>query len=597
VRERDRAPDEHPRLPPVSQESSVRIFRFGPALIRRPAFTGGDVLVLLTIASVLYAGVRLGWNAPEVIRGPEISLDPASLPWYALLSTRRMAMAYVISLVFSVWYGYTTARSRTAERVLLSLLDVLQSVPILSFLPVVLLGLSAILPQRLAVELSAVVLIFTSQAWNMAFSVHQSMTTIPRELRETASIFRLGPWLRFRSLEMPFGAIGLIWNSMMSWAGGWFFLMAAEIFTVGARDFRLPGLGAYLQTAADAGDVPAVLAGVAALVSTIVILDQLVWRPLLVWADKFKLETVEGEERPGSWAYDLLSRSWLVRRFIAPAASALAERIDEWMIARRLANDAHEGSPSAARTRRWLFYTAAAVGLALVIAACVRAAETLSALSSDGWARIGAGLIATFGRVSAALLLAFLWTVPVGVAIATNRRLAIIMQPIIQVVASVPATALFPIFLSLLLHLPGGLNVAAVALMLTGTQWYLLFNVIAGAAAIPQDLRYTTDLLRLARWDRWRTLVLPALFPFLVTGAITAGGGAWNASIIAEYVQFGGQTHSTLGVGSLISEATGRGDYPMLLAATLAMIVAVVLLNRFLWGRLYRLAEERYRME
>jgi NitT/TauT family transport system permease protein len=575
----------------------MRQFRFSPALPQTPPFTIGDGLIVLGIATLLYGGVRLAFDAPAVIRGPDISLSPLALPWYALLSVGRMAAAYVLSMLFSLFYGYAAARNRTARTVLMPLLDVMQSVPILSFLPVVLLSLTAILPQSFAAELAAIVLIFTSQAWNMTFSFYQSMTTVPGELQEAAAIFRFNPWARFKTVELPFAALGLLWNSMMSWSGGWFFLMAAEIFHVGARDFRLPGLGSYLQTAANRGDLPAVLWGIGTLVLVIVLLDQLVWRPLTAWTDKFKLEMVEGDEPPTSWFLDMFSRAWLVKQFRKRVWRPFMEQIDS-----RLQRPFHgdiilpERASGNGRPSRTLIAVTAAFGL-LVSYGGYRAALLLTTLPASIWAQLGIGLGATFVRVGVSLMIALLWTIPLGVAIGTNRRLATILQPIVQVVAAIPATALFPVVLLALLQAPGGLNIAAIALMLMGTQWYLLFNVIAGAAAIPQDLRDTTELLRLSRFDRWRTLVLPALFPYIITGAITAGGGAWNASIVAEHVEFGGQTHATSGVGALIAQATAEGGYPQLLAATLTLVITVIAVNRGFWLRLYRLAEERYRME
>ncbi|MBI3361161.1 MAG: ABC transporter permease subunit [Chloroflexi bacterium] len=572
-------------------------FRFSPALPQTPAFTLGDALVLIALAALLYVGATLALYAPAIIAGPDITLSFSALPWYTLLSVGRMAAAYALSLVFSLIYGYAAARNRTASRVLMPLLDVLQSIPILSFLPVVLLSLSALLPQRLAGELAAIVLIFTSQAWNMTFSFYQSMTTIPAELREAAAIFRFDPWLRFKTLELPFAALGLIWNSMMSWAGGWFFLMAAEIFTVGSRDFRLPGLGAYLQTAANKGNLPAVLAGVATLVLTIVLFDQLVWRPVLAWSDKFKLEMVAGDEPPESRLFDVLARSWLLEQF----GRRVWQPFTEWLDGR--ARDAvgfHADLPGIVEAEGRPSLPAIVTGIAFGLAAAYglfRVVGLLAAMTLPEWTELGVGVVATFGRVAVSLAIAMLWTIPVGVAIGTNRKLATLLQPVVQVVASIPATALFPVFLLALLHLPGGLNLAAILLMLMGTQWYLLFNIIAGASAIPQDLRFTTDLLRLSRWERWRTLILPALFPYIVTGGITASGGAWNASIVAEHVVFGGQTHATLGVGAVIAHATSTANYDQLLAGTLALILTVVLINRTFWRRLYRLAEERYRME
>lgn len=570
-----------------------RMTVFGSVSPQRP-FRAGDVIALLIVLGVLYVGVRLAFNAPEVITGPAISLAPRALPWYAVLSLGRMAAAYALSLLFTLVYGRIAAYNPRAELVMMPLLDVLQSVPILSFLPVVLLSLSAILPENIAAELAAIVLIFTSQVWNLTFAWFQSLTTIPKELREASSIFRLNGWLQFKTLELPFAAISLVWNSMMSWAGGWFFLMAAEIFTVGQRDFRLPGLGAYLHEAASQNDLTAIAWGVGALVTVIVLLDQLVWRPLLAWSDRFKMEMVEDSAPPTAWFYDLWRTArlanWLSDRLVAP----LVEGVDGRLVQRFPMKTA-----VAPAENRWSWpqIGLAVLGGGALLFGGYRAGSLLLTVPLAQWQEIGLGLGATLLRVSVALLIALAWTIPVGVVIGTNRRLAAVFQPLTQIAASVPATALFPVLLLFVLALPAGLNIAAVLLMLMGTQWYLLFNVIAGASAIPQDLKYTTSLLQLSRRERWRTLVLPAIFPYLVTGAITASGGAWNASIVAEYVEFGGQTLQATGLGAIISDATAQGDYALLLAATLSMVAAVVLINRMLWRRLYRLAEEKYRME
>jgi len=558
------------------------------------SLTWGDAVVLVGVTALMAAGLRLALAGPHEVAGPAISLAPAVLPWYALLSLRRMAAAYVLSVVFTLIYGYIAAYNRRAERVLLPLLDVLQSVPILSFLPVVLLSLSTLLPARLAAELTSVVLIFTSQAWNLTFGWYQSLTTIPKELQEAAAVFRFNRWMRLRNLELPFGALSFLWNSMMSWAGGWFFLMAAEIFTVGPRDFRLPGLGAYLQEAASQGHVPALIWGIGTLVLMIALLDQLVWRPLLAWGHRFKLEMVEGDTPPGSWFYEVLRGSFLVQWLAWVYRQGLLERLDAWLQERLAPMEMAEAKDERGPWLGWLL----GMGLALALGyGAWRAAEMLWRVPGAQWAQIGLGVGATFLRVAISLLVALGWTLPVGVLIGTNIRVAAWLQPLVQIAAAVPATALFPVLLLLVLRLPGGLNLAAGLLMLTGSQWYLLFNIIAGASAIPQDLKYTTSLLQLTWGQRWRTLILPALFPYVVTGAITASGGAWNASIVAEYAEFGGHTHRTLGIGALIAGSTAEGNYPLLLAATLAMILTVVLLNRLIWRRLYRVAETVYRME
>lgn len=557
------------------------------------SFTWGDVIVILLMSVLLYGGARLAFDSPPIVEGPQISLSPSALPWYTLLSVGRMLAAYILSLLFTLTYGRAAAYNRRAESILMPLLDVLQSVPILSFLPIVLLGLSAILPQRVAAELASVVLIFTSQAWNMTFGWYQSLTTTPKELREASSIFRLNTWLRFKRLELPFGMIGLIWNSVMSWAGGWFFLMAAEIFTVGSKDFRLPGLGAYLQEAANQGDFKSIAFGLAALILTIVSLDQFIWRPLLAWSDRFKVEMVESDQPPTSWFYDLIHTSRLflwTRSFFG----SLNEQFDQWMIRHAPMRSDVSEDDMGPNWKRVVFYLV--IGIILIYG-MYRAILMLISVPQPQWTQIGIGVVATFLRVSVSLVIALLWTIPVGVAIGTNRRVATLLQPIVQVTAAVPATAIFPILLLFFINMAGGLNIAAVFLMLMGTQWYLLFNIIAGASAIPQDLKYTSSLLQLSRWETWRTLILPALFPYIITGAITASGGAWNASIVAEFVHFGGKTLFATGIGSLISQATAKGDYPLLLASTLSMIVTVVLVNRLFWRRLYKTAEDKYRME
>jgi NitT/TauT family transport system permease protein len=559
-----------------------------------PLLTWGDGLALAGMAAVLYVGVRLAFNAPTEVRGPAISLSPQALPWYTALSLSRMVAAYILSMLFTLIYGRAAAFNPRAERILMPLLDVLQSVPILSFLPIVLLGLSAFLPQGIAAELASIVLIFTSQAWNLTFAWYQSLTTIPKELREASAIFRLNAWLRFKDLEFPFATISLVWNSMMSWAGGWFFLMAAEIFTVGQRDFRLPGLGAYLQAAANQGDFRAIAWGVGTLVLVILALDQLVWRPLLAWSERFKVEMVESDTVTSAWFYDLIRSTAILHFTQEKIAQPLQEKLDTWLLRRFPGGQAADGVSTG---RSWLAYAfggAVALGLLYAIS---QAGRLLVQVPAGSWVAIGLGLAATLGRVSAALAIALAWTIPVGVAIGTSRRLAALLQPIVQVTASVPATALFPVFLLFVLQLPQGLNLAAILLMLLGTQWYLLFNIIAGASAIPQDLKYTTTLLHLGGWGRWRTLILPALFPYLITGAITASGGAWNASIVAEQVTFAGKTLRTIGIGAQISQATATGNYPLLLAATLSLVLAVILINRLFWRRLYQLAEDRYRME
>jgi NitT/TauT family transport system permease protein len=532
---------------------------------------------------------------PEV----EIDLSPSALPGYAGLSTLRMALAYLLSLTFSLVYGRLAASGRLTERVLVPTLDILQSIPILSFLPGVVLGLVALFPNsNLGLELAAILLIFTSQSWNMTFSVYQSVRTIPEELREVAFLSRLNAWQRFTRLELPFGMIPLVWNSMMSWAGGWFFLMAAEQFTLGEKGFQLPGLGSYLRTAADAGDVGALALGLGTLITVILLLDQLLWRPLIAWADRFKVEQTAGGQAPSSFVLAMLRRSvlltWLARHVLRPTGYWVDRLMSRLLPASPATLAKARQSFSARRGVAVLVVLGLLIGIGWGVAA---AGQLLAQVTPEAWSAIAAGTGATFLRVGAALAIGAAWTVPLGVAIGLNPRWAQPAQPLVQLVASIPATALFPVLLLLLLGLPGSLNLAAIALMLLGTQWYLLFNVIAGAMAIPNDLREAARVYRLTGWRRWRLLILPGIFPSLVTGMITASGGAWNASIVSEYVSFNQQTFQTVGLGAVIARSAETGDFAVLLAATLTMAAVVVMVNRLLWRRLYRLAEQRFRLE
>ncbi len=566
-----------------------------------------DAAVVLAVVAAMYGVVVAAsrWVAP-MAPSAHIDLSPRALPLYAGLSTMRMAIAYLLSLVFSVVYARIAIASRAAERVMVPLLDILQSVPILSFLPGVVLGLVALFPRsNVGLELAAIVLIFTSQVWNMAFCFHQSLLTVPKELREAAAIYRLSFWQRFTRLELPFGAIALIWNSMMSWAGGWFFLMAAEQFTLGPHSFQLPGLGSYLQTAANAGDIGALLLGLGALVVVIVLLDLLLWRPLIAWADRFKLDQTASAEAPTSAILVALRRSallaWVGDRAIGPAAAWL-----DRMLSGISSADAPPKSAWRADAGRGLWVRRGVQGVALIAVSSsivwgvLASGRMLSQLSLADWGTVLVSDAATLLRTGCALALGVAWTVPVGVLIGMHPRWAQRMQPLVQMVASIPATALFPALLLVLLALPGGLNLAAVALMLLGTQWYVLFNVIAGASAVPSDLCEAADIYKLRGWRRWRYLILPAIFPYLVTGMLTATGGAWNASIVSEYVSFNHHIYSTVGLGALIassaSSGTARG-FALLLAATLTMAATVVLLNRLIWRRLYRQAEQRFRLD
>jgi len=560
-----------------------------PSLLR-------DLPIFLAAFSVFYAFLVMArhWFAPASSQ-TEIELRPGALLEYAMFSVMRIAIAYVISLVFSVAYGYVAAYNAKAERVMIPLLDTLQSIPVLSFLPGVMLAMVALFPSRqFGIELGSILLIFSGQAWNMAFSFYSSLKSIPREMHEAAEVYRWSPWQKLVQMELPFAAIGLVWNSMISVASAWFYLIACEMFVSKNRDFRLPGLGSYLQTAANVADTRAIVWGLVVMIGVIVAMDQLIWRPIIAWAEKFKFEQVEGARAQRSPVLDLLRSSRLVprmgRMFITPTRERLDLRFARTWIHRRV-----DGSPS--QSARWLSYT---IGIAVLIGiayGAVKMAGLAAMVTRSELRSIFVGGGATFLRVELTLLLAALWTIPAGVAIGMNAKLSAALQPIVQVVASVPATALFPIIVLLLTRIGGGLAVGSIVLMLLGTQWYILFNVIAGAIALPTDLKEVCGVFQFGRWERWRQLFLPGIFPYLITGFVTASGGAWNASILAEYFHLNGRTFSTTGLGAVVSDAADKGNYPVLLVATMLMALIVLTINRLVWRRLYTLASTRFRLE
>jgi NitT/TauT family transport system permease protein len=552
-----------------------------------------DLLVFAAVISAFYGVIAiarywLGAATPTM----QISLSPWSLPRYAFYSVVRIGLAYLLSLFFAVGYGYIAAYNKTLQPLMVAVLDVLQSIPVLSFLPGVMLAMVSLIPgQQLGLELGSIILIFTGQVWNMAFSFYSSLRSIPRELIEASSICGFSKWQRFFDLELPFGAIGLIWNSIVSVAGGWFFLMACEMFVLGKRDFRLPGLGSYLQTAAGAGDTVSMLWGVAAMIGVVLLIDQLVWRPAIAWSDKFRFEQVESSHAPTSPILHLLRNSHAIQSFNEKTLHPLAEKLDLYFARRK-----GRASKHAPAIPKPALIAGSVAALAAVGYGIIQVVLLLRGIDRHDVNAVLIGAGATFLRVNVSLLLAAAWTIPAGVAIGFHPRLARIAQPFTQIAASVPATALFPVLLLAIVNLGGGLGVGSVLLMLLGTQWYILFNVIAGATAIPGEFKEVADLFHFSRLDRWRTVILPGIFPYLVTGMVTASGGAWNASIVAEYFHFRDRVMSTTGLGAQISAATDAGRFNELLLATMVMATLVVCTNRLVWRPLYRLAETRYRL-
>jgi NitT/TauT family transport system permease protein len=529
----------------------------------------------------------------------EISHSIGALPLYASYSAVRMGIAYLLSVAFAVAYGYIAAYNPRVEAWMISVLDILQSIPVLSFLPPVVLAMMSLVPgHQLGIELAVILLIFTGQVWNLAFSFYSSLKTIPKEMIEASRIFRYSAWQRFWQLEMPYAAIGLVWNSIVSVAGGWFALMLCETFTMGTRSFQLPGIGSYIKSAADSGDVSALVSGIGAIVLIVVATDQLIWRPMIAWSDKFKFEQVEAADRVTSPILELLRRSTLFNSIPGRIAARIEEPIYARLSHAPSARVVHPiDDDGAIRKPSPLFWTLA---VALACAVGWGALQAVLMLRTVTWPDLrllleGAG--ATFLRVNASLILSALWTVPVGVAIGFSPRLSRVVQPLAQVLASVPASAFYPVLLIALVQIGQGVGIGSMALMLLGTQWYILFNVIAGAMSIPSDLREVSSLYHFTRWQRWTKLILPGIFPYLLTGMVTASGGAWNASVMAEYAQVKGHTLQTIGLGAQISSATDAGRFPIILLATILISIMVVTMNRLVWRRLYRLAETRYKLE
>ncbi len=559
-----------------------------------------DVTVAAGLLAGFYAILWVGkfWFSgavPEV----EIYRSPSHLPAYAFYSTVRIFVAYLLSLIFAIVYGYIAAYNRRVEGLMIATLDILQSIPVLSFLPAVMLAMMSLFPSRqLGIEMGAILLIFTGEVWNIAFSFYSSLKSIPRELQEACTINRFSAMQRLFQLELPYATIGLVWNSMVSVASGWFFLMVCEMFPVGTRNFRLPGLGSYLQTAASNGDYQAMIYGLITMLLIVVLTDQLLWRPIIAWSDKFKFENVESADRVTSPILHMLRNSNVLGIIQRHTLTPLGELTYQG-IARRNERKISPGDPREGTSRRnqAIF---AIVGLAALVAislAAFHALVLLRQIHGHEFVSLLEGAATTFLRVNVSLLLASAWTIPVGVMIGFNPRLANITQPLAQIAASFPATALFPVILVALMRLGLGLGVGSIALMMLGTQWYILFNVIAGAMAIPSDLIEVSDLFHFRSLQRWTTLILPGIFPFLITGLVTASGGAWNASIVAEYFQLKNKTLMTQGLGAQISEASNQGNFPTLLMATIIMALMVVTINRLVWRRLYKLAETKYRLD
>ena len=575
---------------------------FQPAPLRRLGLP--DVAILCLMGGVIATVVAFlrEFEAP-LRQAVQIDLRPTALVRYTLYSLTRGVLALLVSYGFALVFGWTAARSRAAERLLLPLLDILQSIPVLGFLPGFVLGLMALFPTRnVGLELAAILMIFTAQAWNLALSFYNSLKSIPEPLRDACRIAGWGPARTFRQCELPAAAQGLVWNGMLSMAGGWFFLMVNEAFRLGDRDYRLPGVGSYMSVALDQGNVSAMVLAIVAMTVMIVCVDQLLWRPLVVWVEKFRLdETTGGDSAASSWVLDFLRRARLPRRVAVfrRRAYRTARRAT-----RRLEGPLRAATPVILRGPRVAFEhpVARRLARALLVAAIAAGAAAglwqigrlLGQLGWAEWRQLVSSAALTFFRVMGAVLLATAWALPAGVVIGRSPRLARALQPVIQVVASFPAPMLFPVVVLLFERIGVGLGLGAVALMVLAGQWYVLFNVISAVAAIPEQLKDAATVFRLPTVARWRTLYLPAAFPALVTGWVTAAGGAWNGSIVAEYIEAGGGLRETKGLGSLISEATAHANFPLLAGGIALMSLVVVGWNRVVWRSLMVWAQTRF---
>lgn len=553
-----------------------------------------DLLLIAAAFGMLYGLILVGreWTA---IQRPqlEINLSLLALPKYTFFSMMRGIAAYMLSIAFTLVYAFWAAKDERAEKLLIPLLDILQSIPVLTFLMPLLLVMVALFPHsNTGLEITAILTIFTGQVWNMTFSLYHSLKSVPGELQEAGTVYRFTWWQRFKWVELPFATTGLAWNSMMSMAGGWFFLMINESLKVGDKDFRLPGLGSYMRVAAEQGNVKAEVMAVLAMIFMIVLLDQVLWRPVVVWAQRFRIEDTVQNADSQSWFLNLVRGSRLIRRW------------DRWRIKQRRHRQrrrstqslalADAGLDRATHAAPWLSLAALFILSAFLILGGYGVFRLLQQLHSASWWILlkAAGL--TLARVMASITVGLCWTLPAGLAIGLSQRLSKIFQPIVQVAASFPAPMLFPAVIALLAAFKIGLGWGSIVLMLLGTQWYILFNVIAGASAIPSDLREVGTAFGFSRWQRFRNLYLPAIFPYLVTGCLTAAGGAWNASIVAEYYNISGPTLQTFGLGAIVSQATDEKNFVLLAASTLVLAGTVVLFNRLVWKPLYKIAETRY---
>jgi NitT/TauT family transport system permease protein len=570
----------------------------------RRSFTWVDFVILVGVFGFCWTVLHFGKGMIvhfDENQSPAISTDIRNIPYYAGRTVLRMWIAFGFSLLFTFVVGYAAAKNRVARSIILPALDILQSVPVLGFLSITVTGFMALFPgSLLGVECASIFAIFTGQVWNMAFGFYHSLVTIPNDLQEAATNFRLSRWQRFGTLEVPSSMHSLIWNSMMSFGGGWFFVAQSEAITVLNKNIKLPGLGSYMATAVEKGDNTAAIWAILVMLAVIIASDQLIWRPLLAWADKFKMELIESGEAPQSWLYDFLRRAyifpWIEEHVFQP--------ISDGFIQLKRRTTLFEAVPKSSRNligRIAFWLVGGLIGLWVgyeAVLGVVAAVDTVyNHVTVAQFARLFVLGLLTMGRVALMTVLATLIWTPIGVWIGFKPKIARLAQPLAQIAASFPVNMTFPFMVGFFVASHLGINWGSIILIAMGTQWYILFNVIAGAMAIPNDLKEAAQTYGLHGAALWRTLILPAIFPFWVTGACTAAGGAWNASIVAELATWGNTALKADGLGAYIAEVTQKGDTPMIICSIAVMCIFVVITNKLLWRRLYGYAEKRFHLD
>ncbi len=554
-----------------------------------------DVSFLIILAGIVYLLIHVYTNLIVPFKPlSSISLSPVSLIAYSLYSLIRMLAAYALSLMFALGYGYLAARTRFGEIVLVPLLDILQSIPVLSLMPAIVLFLISLFPKsNIGLEFAAIVMIFTAMAWNMAFSVYQSLRSIPKDLVYVANLYQFSNARRFLWLEMPYSAISLIWNSMMSFAGGWFFLSVNEAFVLGNRSFRLQGIGAYMSVAQEHGNTMAMVYSLIAMGVIIILVDRLLWRPLIVWSDKFKIEETGNEQAAKSFVLNYLNRLMLMKKLNQIAARY--KKNPKAHFSGRSIKKAINAALSL--VLKPILLMLLSISLLLILFGVYKAGDVLSKLTYHEVIYIVTSVSLTFVRVIATLVIGIAWAVPVGVYIGLRKELAAKLQPVVQFFASYPAPMLYPVTLLVLQGMHVGLGIGSIVLMLLGAQWYILYNTISGAMSISEDLIAVKQLFNIRGFILWKEIIIPAIAPQLITGIITAAGGAWNASIVAEYVLYKDKILSTRGVGTLINVAIEHNNFHLLLGGTFAMIAVVVVINITVWKRLYKSVNQLHQLE